>query len=348
MDATNPSGNPVGITPRDPRNEAKALVGSDHRALVLEPSPPAVTEGPWFADDPVDPGPGSAEGTTVVPRSLPGGLDWDAWLAAAPGNAEHRDWVTGSWLGADRSLPDQPTNLATSRVDLHRLAVYVIAPARHQANGKFGLRWTRNGFGTPFFPGPDGVDRQIRVEDTTLIDQRGGVGGTVRTAPITTLAAAAEFLDVAIDPETAAEHDSPAVGDVSAPLQVDAASSHYLGQWFGMAFAALEAVRADAGSVDPSRPQLWPGHFDPAIEVGDEDHRGSYGASPGDDGVPEPYLYLSVWWPDRVGLGDDRDREIWNAPSFTGAILKASDFPAGEDPVEVAAGFWLDRRNRLG
>ncbi len=340
------------ISARDPRAEAQALVGDHHRAVVLEPSPPAVTEGPWFADDPVDGGPTGPDERLVVPRSLPGELDWDGWLTASADNGDHRSWATSSWLGADRRLPPVPADLGATRVDLHRLAVYVIAPARHQANGKFGLRWTRGGFGTPFFAGPDGEDRQIRVEGTTLVDQRGGADGTVRTSPITTLRAAADFLGTEIDTATAAEHDSPPVGDVDAPLRVDPAAARFLGHWYGMAFAALEAVRADAGSVDPSRPQLWPGHFDPAIEVGDEDHRGSYGASPGDDGIDEPYLYLSVWWPDKVGLADGADhpidREVWNAPSFTGAILRLSDFPADEDPVEVAAGFWLDRRNRLG
>ncbi len=337
---------PARIAARDPRAEAQARLGSDHEGLVLEPAPPAGIDGSWCADDPVaavDPD------RAVVPRSLPGPLDWDGWLDADPANEAAREWVTGSWLGADRRLPALPADLADTRVDLHRLAAYVIAPARHRANGKFGLRWTRGGFGTPFFAGPDGEDRQIRVEGTTLVDQRGGAGGLVRTSPITTLAAAAEFLDVAIDTETAAEHDSPPVGNVATPLRVDDAASRYLGHWFGMAFAALEAVRADAGSIDPSRPQLWPGHFDPAIEVGDEDHRGSYGASPGDGAIPEPYLYLSVWWPDRVGLDvSDLDRAVWNAPSFTGAVLRVSDFPPGEDPVEVAAGFWLDGRNRLG
>ena len=340
---------------RDPRAEAEALVGPDHRPALLEPSPPAVTDEPFFADDPVA---GDADGAgrpTVVPRSLPGDLDWDGWLAADEANAANRSWVSASWLGGDRALPPAPADLAATRVDLHRLAAYVIAPVRHAANGKFGLRWTRGGFGTPFFRTDDGEDRQVRVEGTTLVDQRGGAaadGGTVRTAPITTLAAAADFLGTGIDPDTAAEHDSPPVGDVDAPLTVEPAAAEFLGAWYGMAFAALEAVRADAGSVDPSRPQLWPGHFDPAIEVGDEDHRASFGASPGDDGIAEPYLYLSVWWPDRVGLGDDLDRAVWNSPSFVGAVLRASDFPRlggpDEDPVEVAVRFWLDHRNRLG
>ena len=37
----------------------------------------------------------------------------------------------------------------------------------------------------------------------------------------------------------------------------------------------------------------------------------------------------------------------WNAPSFTGSILKLSEFPAGQDPVEVATRFWLEGRDRL-
>ena len=41
-----------------------------------------------------------------------------------------------------------------------------------------------------------------------------------------------------------------------------------------------------------------------------------------------------------------RDR-FWNAPSFNGAILKASDFPADVDPVEVAAKFWREARDML-
>ena len=243
---------------------------------------------------------------------------------------------------------------------LHRLAVYVVAPTRHAANGKFGLRWTSGGFGTPFFKhaaesGGDAggvgrpVDRQIRVEGTQLIDQR---GEQVRVAPITTLRAAAEFLETEVDTSTAAEHDSPEPGDLDAELAIDEQASRFLGAWYGMGFAALERLRADEASVDPSRPQLWPGHFDPAIEVGDEDHRASYGASPGDSdadgngGIDEPYLYVSVWWPDRIGF--DESDPAWNAPMFKGAVLRLSEFPDGEDVVDVAHRFWADARDRLG
>lgn len=253
-------------------------------------------------------------------------------------------------------LPTAPESevLAATRIALHRLAAYVIAPTRHAATGRFGLRATPGGFGTPPFPDTrTGTDRQIRVEGTALVDQRGGPAGSSRTAAITTLAQAAAFLDTAIAPDVAAEHDTPPFGDPDEPLAVDPAAADFLGAWFAMAFAALEAVRTDASTVDPSPPQLWPGHFDPAIEAGDGDHRASYGASPGDPATGGPYLYVSIWYPDRLAL--DRSGATagaggagpWNATSFTGAILPLDQFPAGADAVAVAVDWFTAIRDRL-
>lgn len=309
-------------TVRNARAEAARATGKD--VGVFEPSPPAVADGPFFADDPVA---GDA------------GFSWSAWVGD---DADRASWAAERWLAGPRRLPPVPAanTLIATRRSLHRLATYVIAPVRHAANGKFGLRFTLGGFGTPFF----GADRQVRVEGGMLVDQ---LGDTVRSVPITTLAAAADFLGAAIDPETAAEHDSPPVGDPDEPLTVDADAARFLGGWYGMGFASLEALRADSASVDPSRPQLWPGHFDPAIEEGDEDHRTSYGASPGDDGIAEPYLYAGVWWADRLGLDDDRDTTEWNAPTFVGRILKLSDFPADVDPVDTAVAFFTSARDAI-
>ncbi len=313
------------------------MLGAGLSARVLEPSPPTVATGPYLADDPVDPAASDDGGDlVVVPTGLSGDRDWGQWLAERPDAAA---WVADRWLGGDRRLPAPPPTLAETRQALHRLAAYVIAPARHVATTKFGLRWTLGGFGTPFFA----EDRQIRVEGRRLVDQRGaGAGATT----ITTLRAAAAFLDTGIDEKTAAEADSPPLGDVDEILPIDEAAARFLGGWYGMAFAALELVRADVGSVDPSRPQLWPGHFDPAIELGDDARRGSYGASPGDSAIDEPYLYVSVWSPEEAGL--DPDDPFWNAPSFPGRVLRLSEFPTDTDPVDVAAGFWRRTRDRLG
>ncbi len=234
-------------------------------------------------------------------------------------------------------LPPAPSALPETREALHRLAAYVIAPARHRVTGRFGLRSTPGGFGTPEFEG-----RRVRVEGTELVDE---ANGSQRRHQLVSLQDAADFLGGPVDPKTAAEHDSPALGDVGEPLAIDAEASIFLGRWFEAAFEALRSVSADTASVDASEPQLWPGHFDAAIEVGDEDHRGSYGASPGDQSIDEPYLYLSIWYPDRIGI--DASDAIWNAPAFTGSMLKLSDFPSGADPVDAAVDFWRSSRDAL-
>ncbi len=234
-------------------------------------------------------------------------------------------------------LPAPPSSLPESRDALHRLAAYVIAPVRHRATGRFGLRATSGGFGTPEFAG-----RRVRVEGLELIDE---VDGSERRHQISTLQAAADFLGGPVDPETAAEHDSPALGNVDEALAIDESASRLLGAWFETAFEALRTVAEDEESVDASEPQLWPGHFDAAIEAGDEDHRGSYGASSGDHSIDEPYLYLSIWYPDRIGV--DVSDAIWNAPAFIGSMLKLSDFPSGADPVAVAVDFWRTSRDAL-
>ncbi len=250
------------------------------------------------------------------------------------------------------TAPD-PEVLAATRIALHRLAAYVIAPTRHAATGRFGLRSTPGGFGTPPFPDPTdpaGTDRQIRVAGTLLVDQRGGAEGEARTAPITTLADAASFLGTTIVHDVTAEPDTPAVGDPHEALAPDPVAADFLGAWFALAFAALEALRTDPATREPTPPQLWPGHFDPAIEAGDGDHRASYGASPGDPATGGPYLYVSVWYPERLALDRRSGADgggPWNAPSFTGSILPLDRFPLGADPLAVAVDWFTTARDRL-
>lgn len=316
---------------RDPRAEAAALVGAEYEPFVLEPSPPTVTEPPYFADDPMDLT--RADGRpTIVPAGHPGDLSWDDWLAQHP---EHRDWVSRRWLGGDRQLPAIPAGYAAGREALHRLGAYVMAPVRHAANGKFGLRFTLDGFGTPFFGG----DRQVRVAADVVVDQR---GEAARSIAITTLREVAEALGGEVD-ELTRESDGPAAGDVDEPLRVDPSVTGFLGAWYGMATAALELLRAR--HPDATRPQLWPGHFDVAVELGDTAVRGSYGASPGDAAIGEPYLYVSVWDPDAAGL--ERGADVWNASAFPGRVLRLSDLDAGTDPVPQAVRFWAETYDLL-
>lgn len=318
---------------RDARAEAQRVLGPDLEPRVLEPSPPAVTEPPWFADDPVAVDVGAAR--PVVSPVAGGDRTWDDWLVHHPA---HRGWASDRWLGARRRLGDRPDDFAATRLALHLLASHVVSPARRRAGGKIGLRWTLGGFGTPFF----GADEQVRVVGTTVVVQR---GGQARSLPVTSLAAAAAFvLDDEPDVAWARRFDIPPAGDVDAPLDLDAAAAAWLGEWFGFATAVLETVRADPQSEEASRPQLWPEHFDIAFECLSEaaGRRAGFGVSPGDAAHQQPYLYVSLWSPGTVGPSP-----LWNAVHFRGAVLPLSELLAAPDQFAAATAFLRTRRDAL-
>lgn len=204
-----------------------------------------------------------------------------------------------------RPLPD---DFARTRDALHRLALHVVYLVRREATGRYGLCWTPGGFGTPVF----GDGEQVRVVGTTIVHQ---TAGDVRSAPITSLAAAAEFVGRTIDPDFAhGFSDVVAAGDPDADLAVDAEAVEALGDFLGLADEILRAVRAGQPSPtdDASEITLWPEHFDIALDLayGDpsSERRVNVGGSPGDAGHPAPYLYVGPWTDDRPG-----DAGYWNA-----------------------------------
>ncbi len=309
-------------------------MGGGLSTRVLEPSPPAVHSGPWFADDPVAVGNSDQATERVVTPTSAGDLRW-ADLASADETVAA--FCQPRWLANYRSLLSVPDHYPVRRDDLHRLAYGVVSNARKEANGKFGLRWTMGGFGTPFF----GDDTQVRVEGRLLVIQQ---GSRVDSRPITTLRDAAEFLGVEATSDQA-EHDTVALGDLDRPLTVDEELVAFIGDWFGMATAALEELRCTPGAPDPSRVQLWPGHFDIAVEIGDAQSeritRATYGASTGDAAHPEPYLYVGPWGP--VDPGDP----FWNDTAFTGASLPFAALAGDPHPCGVALGFYRQAFSRL-
>jgi hypothetical protein len=292
---------------------------------VLEPSLPAVSEPPWFADDPVARGDVPPERQVVSPVGT-GDIRWED---LAREHEDLREFCIERWLGPYRRLEQAPANLVSTRLALHRLAERVISPARRKSNGKIGLRFTRGGFGTPFF----GDDAQIRVERDQLVVQRPGM---VLRSPITTLDAAADHVGRKLLP-----------GDVqlgAAPLEVDASASAFLGEWYGFAASVLEELRAEAGeAVDPSRVQLWPEHFDLAVELGREvaNARAAYGCSPGDAMNDEPYVYVAPWVAPPPG-------ELWQATGFTGAVMPFAELRDAPDQRAAALEFFRTRLAALG
>jgi len=304
------------------RNEAQARIGDGYVARVLEPSPPADESEPWFADDPVARG-DAGDGIPVVSPVGTGDLRWDDLVAGDPDLAP---WCADRWLGAFRRLGLAPARLGETRRSLHRVAECVVAPARTHANSKIGLRYTRGGFGTPFFS----VEKQVRVEGADIVVAS---GGQERRAPVSTIGAAARLLGPDLLPVDAACWSD------ELPLVVDPAAAAFLGDWFGFSFSVLEELRAGAApGLEPGRVQLWPEHFDPALELGAEAGgvRAAYGCSPGDDVHPEPYLYVAPWTARPKG-------DLWNATAFAGAELPFSALPAAGDQRAAALAFFSQR-----
>ncbi len=314
----------------NPSAEANAMLPPGHVGRVLEPSPPAVSDAPWFADDPTNTD--TDEGTIVSPTSS-GDV---TWASIVESNPELTDFARDRWLAAHKPIAPTPDDYATTLTSLHRLAMAAIAPARHQSNTKFGLRWVRGGFGTPFY----GDDVQLRVLGSRLLIERAGV---VTEHAITTIEDVAALVGAEIDTTTATEHDSPAIGATDELLTIDNDHAAFIADWWGLGTAALEIVRNDAETVDPGRAQLWPGHFDIGVEFGTENTRASFGASPGDHNHPEPYLYVAPWYSDRLTI---EPNEFWNAEGFTGAERSGADLGSG-DPVAAAVEFYRSARDQL-
>jgi hypothetical protein len=295
---------------RNPRAEARARVGGRFDVRVLEPSPPAVAEPPFFADDPV-------AGGEVVPVERPGSRSW-ADLCRDEDDTAFLEWCRDRWL-VRKPLMALPEGFAASRASLHALAEHVLAPARHAATGKIGLRFTHHGFGTPFFAhSRAGVEaRQVRVHDDALVDGE-------KRHPLTTLADASALLGIPVGARTGV-YEPTTAGDPDAPLAVDRSAARALADWFGFCASVLEQVRADAtGSDAPGRVQLWPEHFDISVDLGPAGSRANFGGSPGDGQHPEPYLYVAPF--------DGRKGAFWNEPF--GASVSYSQLRGGADALE--------------
>jgi hypothetical protein len=228
-----------------------------------------------------------------------------------------------------RSLPALPPTFAETRLALHRLAFYVVSPARRLATGnEIALSATPGGFGTP----PGEAWGQVRVDGAEVVVER---SGHLRRAPITSLHGAARLAGIAIDPSEAERFDVPPPGPLDAQLPVEADAAAALAGWYALGDQVLRAI---GGEVGASPPRLWPEHFDLAIDVGTQ----SWGFSPGDAGHDDPYLYVSLPAADVPG-GDG----FWNASHFPGALLPYAALVGADDPHSAALAFLRGARRRL-
>lgn len=224
-----------------------------------------------------------------------------------------------------------------SRNHLHQLAFFALSPARYREVGRMGLTSTSRGFGTPPFAG-----NVARVERDQLIWES---GGNLATQTITTVRAGAAFCGGDYEPVWYEDfHDPLSPIDPDTALEVDPDDSLLIGDWFRFGFDVLNGLGTRGNDADDvSEVQLWPEHFDAATEVGSQDagQRASYGASPGDGGIPHPYLYVAPW------SEVDKSDGYWNAEHFGGSVLRYDELAAADDPEEAAAEFFWVGYQRL-
>jgi hypothetical protein len=224
-----------------------------------------------------------------------------------------------------------PDDFQFARDQLHQLAFYALAPARYAVEERMGLRPTPGGFGTPEYDG-----KVSRIEGSLLVQES---GGNAATQGITTIRAAAEFFGVGYDVDWFTEFKDPLPAmDPDRPLRVEETPARAVGEWFAFGFEILERLRGEGNQADEvSQVQLWPEHFDPAIEMGieAEGRRAAYGASPGDRNHIEPYLYVSAW--DEI----DREDSFWNDRNFNGASLPFVTLLEAENQERVALEFFM-------
>lgn len=230
-----------------------------------------------------------------------------------------------------------PIDLSTVD-ELRRIATHILARARFQATGRFSLRVTPGGFGTPEF-GPN--LKRVRVAGTTLVVESDAEGeASTRTKAIegTTLVLLAHVAGVGVGAPLDVGHDTPILGQLSKAIRLDQPTVDVVHRWFATVAGLLDqiaVVRQTTGQ--PSLARLWPEHFDLAFDIQARPGlRVNLGGSPGDAFLGEPYLYIGPWTDARPGGGT-----FWNAPF--GAARPASSFATRDDALE----FLLEGVGRL-
>lgn len=228
-----------------------------------------------------------------------------------------------------------PTGVRETRSSLHRVAAHVLARARHAETGRLDLVPTPGGFGTPAF-GPNHT--VLRVSGASLIVERTIAAGASTHSIVldgASLAEVAEFVGLTLDPAFSVGHDTPPFDPMEA-LHLDAAVTTALGAWFAFGSTLIDVLVAARPEADADRLRLWPEHFDLGLALdASATARVNLGASPGDDEIDDPYLYLAPWGDARPGGVPDG---YWNA-SF-GAALTYSDVASAPDPTTAALRFW--------
>ncbi len=236
-------------------------------------------------------------------------------------------------------LSPLPDDFGATRGALAQIVTHVMARRRFVATGRFGLRAAPGTIATPMFD-----DEVLRLGPTALLRER-RAGDRPQTTSIeidgATLAELASFAGTDLDASFSVGRDTPVLFDAATPLRVEPRAAAIITTWFAMSAELLDEIIAGQHSADPSAVQLWPEHFDLAVDLSAGAGRANVGASPGDGYCDSPYAYVSPWDERRPG-----DSVYWNAPF--GAVLRYQDVVATGEPRGAVQQFWARGLALLG
>jgi hypothetical protein len=215
-----------------------------------------------------------------------------------------------------------PASFPSTRLAAHTVAEHVVCAVRYAAVARIGMTPVEDGYVTPEFSRPENGTRAVGLRGGELVDV---VDGVERRAPVTTVRGAAEFFGVPPGAPPLWTPTNPL--ELDAPLAIASDALAALARWFVLGAQALATYAPTAEQT------LWPEHFDLAISL----DGATYGVSPGDADVAEPYAYVGP----PADPVPDGDRSFWNA-RFGAA--------RSHDQIDTAAdlvAFYAEARRRL-
>lgn len=263
---------------------------------------------------------------------------------------------TSGWESVGKVSPRQ---LAPTRLLLHHAAQVVAAAGRSLVpprpdDGHTSLEWTSpHSLTGQEVPGKRPWRASLRSDEPALAVLADGaevgryaLAGRTQKAAFEWLADRARELGAPVERLTLAppyalpEHPFGAGAAFEAPGDGLLAE---LARWFGNADALLRRI-ADAWPGAASV-RVWPHHFDVGSVLPLADGHGEevpsigIGLSPGDEGIAEPYFYVTPWPAPGAAepLPELAAGGRWHREGWTGAVLEASEAVAEGGGAEQAA-----------
>ncbi|MCM2258278.1 MAG: hypothetical protein NDJ94_21805 [Vicinamibacteria bacterium] len=220
-------------------------------------------------------------------------------------------------------------------------------------DGHTSLTWEAGAFVGPTVSGSTPWRAALRVEPLSLEVIEGGrvtaaqpLAGLTRADARAWLVARAAERGAALEPGFDVPYELP-TNDLASGATFtvsDPAAMAALASWFGLGDALLREVAGAWPGATPVR--VWPHHFDVGSVLplggghGEEVASLGIGLSPGDDGIDQPYFYVTAWPPPAAtdALPPLAEPGVWHRRGWTGALLTAGVLEGGDSGERARVG----------